>query len=264
MGSKYSTPSSSISTSSSVDFILSESVRGPAGSSTLQPSAAEAPMVADSVGFTTLHSVKPRLPVDENKLCLLKSTGNRKGSTFREAASQRIETSTDLRSVTFKDDLGFTAPLPVKPSNFSDDHRSSMKLVVGPECPLPYNLTRRGKWAKFSGTDEELARTALDHAKFKAAKRRPLLKQISHSMSRRNGFNSQEEFDTVEEQWVWAPNNSYEKLQLQAVNCSICGNYISVSNPEFPLPDRILCNCNDGLEEFVEYEYEEEKNEEIV
>jgi len=30
---------------------------------------------------------------------------------FREAASQRIETSTDRRSVTSKDDLGFTAPL---------------------------------------------------------------------------------------------------------------------------------------------------------
>jgi len=52
---------------------------------------------------------------------------------FREAASQRIETSTDRRSVTSKDDLGFTAPLvsglcpqlapegcgvPVKPSKY--------------------------------------------------------------------------------------------------------------------------------------------------
>ena len=124
---------------------------------------------------------------------------------------------------------------------------------------------RQGKWARFSGTDEELARTALEHAKFQAAKRRPLLKQISHSMSRRNGFNSQEEFDTVDEQWVWSPNNSQDNLQFQAVNCSICGNYISVSNPDFPLSDRIRCNCDhnynytendslDGLEEFKEYE----------
>jgi hypothetical protein len=35
---------------------------------------------------------------------------SRKGSMFREAASQRIETSTDLRSVTSKDDLGFAPP----------------------------------------------------------------------------------------------------------------------------------------------------------
>ena len=36
---------------------------------------------------------------------------SRKGSTFREAALQPIETSTELRSVTSIEDLGFSMPL---------------------------------------------------------------------------------------------------------------------------------------------------------
>jgi hypothetical protein len=122
-------------------------------------------------------------------------------------------------------------------------------------------IKRQGKWVRFSGSDEELAKIALEHAKYIAAKRRPLLKQISCSMSRRNGFNSQEIIDTVCEHWVWSPNNSInDKLQLQAVNCSTCGNYICVTDTNFPLIDRIQCKCHnnydDGLEEFKEYEYD--------
>ena len=118
---------------------------------------------------------------------------------------------------------------------------------------------RRGKWVKFSGIDEELAKIALEHAKYQAARRRPLLLQISNSMSRRNGFNCKEDFDTVCEHWSWSLNNSYDdNLQLQAVNCSVCGNYICTGDPNFQLIDCIQCNCNDvALEEFREYEYEE-------
>jgi len=154
--------------------------------------------------------------------------------------------------------------------HLSSEGSSDAFKAENPTGSPPYssiNIARRGKWARFSGTDEELAKIALEHAKFQAAKRRPLLQQISHSMSRRNGFNSQEEFDTVDEQWVWSPNNSQDNLQFQAVNCSICGNYICVSTIEFPLPDCIRCNCDhfdNDLEEFVEYEYEEEKKEENV
>jgi hypothetical protein len=140
----------------------------------------------------------------------------------------------------------------VKPRSSVDvDELRSSKSMDDDEKPIT-QFNRQGKWARFSGTDEDLARTALQFAKFQAAKRRPLLKQISHSMSRRNGFNSQDEFDTADEQWVWSPNNSYDNLQLQAVNCSICGNYISVSNPDFPLPDHIQCNCNDGYDSYTE------------
>lgn len=146
-------------------------------------------------------------------------------------------------------------------ANQSTTSITSLNKVVSRSIETEKPITqfkRQGKWARFSGTDEDLASAALQFAKFQASKRRPLLKQISHSMSRRNGFNSQEDFDTVDEHWVWAPNNSYGNLQLQAVNCSICGNYISVSNPDFPLSDYIQCNCNDDFEEFKEYEYEEE------
>jgi hypothetical protein len=160
------------------------------------------------------------------------------------------------------DNLGFSSRNGARQSGVSGtygEERSSEPY----EGPLPYNLTRRGKWVKFSGTDEELAKIALDHAKYIAAKRRPLLKQISHSMSRRNGFNSQEEFDTVDEHWSWSTNNSFENNpSLQAINCSICGNYIRVSTTNFPLPEHIRCKCyhdDNDFEEFVENEYEETK-----
>ena len=114
---------------------------------------------------------------------------------------------------------------------------------------------RESKWVRFSGSKEELARIALDHAKYQAAKRRPLLNQISQSTSRRNGFSYQEECDSVSEHWCWSPSD--ETLQLQAVNCSMCGNYVCVSRRDFPLNPRIQCRCvpDDGLGEFSEYEY---------
>jgi hypothetical protein len=142
-------------------------------------------------------------------------------------------------------------------SLYSSDNSHTNNLQQ--EKPAVENLPknkRQGKWVKFSGSDEELGKIALDHAKCQAARRRSLLKQISHSMSRRTGFNCQEKFDTVCEHWCWSPNNSYgDKLQLQGVNCSVCGNYICISNPKIPIVDRIKCKCSDGLEEFAEYEY---------
>lgn len=114
---------------------------------------------------------------------------------------------------------------------------------------------RDSKWVRFSGSKEELARIALDHAKYQAAKRRPLLQQISQSISRYNGFGHQEDCDTISEHWCWSPGD--ETLQLQAVNCSMCGNYVCVSRRDFPLNPRIQCRCvpDDGLGEFSEYEY---------
>ena len=92
-------------------------------------------------------------------------------------------------------------------------------------------------------------------------------------MSRRNGFNTLEEYDTVSEHWCWAPNNSYNcQLQLQAINCSVCGNYQSVSNVNIILPNNIRCNCyyyndhlfTDGLEEFKDYEYDDRDYEPLI
>ena len=179
--------------------------------------------------------------------------------SLNDVVSRSIET--ENTSLTLSE--GFAKPPGgAKPRSSLDNPRRGLS-ADDDEKPIT-QFKRQGKWARFSGTDEDLAKSAVLFAKFQAAKRRPLLKQISHSMSRRNGFNSQEECDTICEHWVWAPNNSYGNLQLQAFNCSICGNYISVSNPNFPLPDHIQCNCNDGydnytdndgLEEFKEYEY---------
>ena len=106
---------------------------------------------------------------------------------------------------------------------------------------------RSQKWVKFSGTNEELARIALDHAKYQACKRHRLLTQIKLAMSRRNGFNNQEPFDTVSEHWAWGPNNLLgDTLALQAVNCSKCGDYI-MANQKDDLPNRIKCFCQGNL-----------------
>ena len=92
---------------------------------------------------------------------------------------------------------------------------------------------------------------------------KPFLRQIKMSQSRRNGFNMQEKMDTDCEKWIWKPNNSYnDTLYLQAVNCSICGNYVSVGKPNLKIHKRIRCHCiddswSDGLHEFEEYCYYE-------
>jgi len=107
------------------------------------------------------------------------------------------------------------------------------------------NTIVKSKWVRFA-TTEETAEVALQYGKYLACKRRQLLKQIKLSQSRRNGFNMQEEEDTISEHWMWSPNNSYdEHLQLQAVNCSFCGGYVQVSNARFALCDRIRCCCED-------------------
>ena len=217
----------------------------------------------------------PRSSIDVTKLRLVKSTddGARESGVSGTYGAERSSEPYSLNKVvsrsieTENTSLTLSDENPITPLRIENAHGNVTLPLESPPEGGDLNrqrckqFNRQGKWARFSGTDEDLARTALDHAKFQAAKRRPLLKQISHSMSRRNGFNSQDEFDTADEQWVWSPNNSYDNLQLQAVNCSICGNYISVSNPDFPLPDHIQCNCNDGYDSYTENDDFEEKKE---
>jgi hypothetical protein len=107
------------------------------------------------------------------------------------------------------------------------------------------NTTGRSPYFK-RATLEETAKISIQYGNYLACKRRQLLKQIKLSQSRRNGFNMQEEENTIDEHWMWSPNNSYdEHLQLQAVNCSFCGGYVQVSNNRLPLCDRIRCCCED-------------------
>ena len=124
--------------------------------------------------------------------------------------------------------------------------------------------TVNAKWIKFA-TPEDTARIAVQYGNYLACKRRQLLKQIKLSKSRRNGFNSTEEENTEMEHWSWQPNNSYDdSLQLQAVNCSVCGNYKKVSDTNFVLCDQIVCCCDDAIEwssdtaEVAEEEYKYE------
>ncbi len=94
-------------------------------------------------------------------------------------------------------------------------------------------------------TLEETAKISVQYGNYLACKRRQMLKQIKLSNSRRNGFNSLDVEDTETEHWSWSPNNSYdERLQLQAVNCSVCGNYKQVTDANFILCDRIVCGCD--------------------
>jgi hypothetical protein len=99
------------------------------------------------------------------------------------------------------------------------------------------------KWCKLA-SDVDISEISVEHGKFLAAKRSKLLKQINLSISRRNGFNSIDKMDTICEEWYWGLNNSYDDtLQLHAMNCSICGEYISSCNKNFELDDRIRCKC---------------------
>ena len=116
-------------------------------------------------------------------------------------------------------------------------------------------------------TLEEKAKISIQYGNYLACKRRQLLKQIKLSQSRRNGFNMQEEENTINEHWTWSPNNSYdEHLQLQAVNCSFCGGYFQVSNNCFPLCDRIRCCCEDRYyeEPYEEYKYNDDERTTII
>ena len=107
-------------------------------------------------------------------------------------------------------------------------------------------------------TLEDTAKIAVQYGNYLACKRRQLLKQIKLSNSRRNGFNSLDVENTETEHWSWSPNNSYdEKLQLQAINCSVCGNYKQVTDVNFILCDRIVCGCDDDNEWIIGEEYKE-------
>ena len=122
--------------------------------------------------------------------------------------------------------------------------------------PQVQNSSVRAKWTRCA-TQEDTARISIQYGNFLACKRRQLLKQIKLSNSRRNGFNSLEEENTEIEHWAWSPNNGYDDtLQLQAVNCSNCGNYKKVRNANFELCNHIRCNCeNDYDEGEEEYKY---------
>jgi len=74
---------------------------------------------------------------------------------------------------------------------------------------------------------------------------------VSAEFSRANRFNSDPEYSDGDENWVFGyeyETNGYgEKIQLQARNCSECGNYIHCCH-DFNI-NSIICHCFDQIYE---------------
>lgn len=64
--------------------------------------------------------------------------------------------------------------------------------------------------------------TTLAFARHRAIKMQDVLRMIKISKSRASGFFN-DEVDTEDEHWIFFIEE--EDLQLQALNCSLCGNY---------------------------------------
>lgn len=78
------------------------------------------------------------------------------------------------------------------------------------------------------------------YAKHISYKNRKNLHIINTMMSRKNGFYGFNNENTEVKHWVFGGLNT-EKLNLQSINCRICGNYA------FPIEYQInysLCECN--------------------
>ena len=78
----------------------------------------------------------------------------------------------------------------------------------------------------------------------KKTKKDELHQLFDYCMNRKNGFCGQEDENTEDPHWVFGCTwlCPYEKISLQAINCSICGNYIVSRNESIPFS--IRCNCN--------------------
>lgn len=73
----------------------------------------------------------------------------------------------------------------------------------------------------------------------------PYLLTIQQCYSRKNGFDGFDEPDTVEEHWVFG-GLPIESLNLQAINCSLCGEYKHV----LPFPIKYnYCMCDDNFDD---------------
>jgi hypothetical protein len=78
-------------------------------------------------------------------------------------------------------------------------------------------------------------------------------KQIIHillmndAISRANHFNNQPSYTDNEEDWAFGFSGLHptEDLQLQAINCGRCGNYMTHTNMyAFPYSNHIYCTCH--------------------
>ena len=77
-------------------------------------------------------------------------------------------------------------------------------------------------------------------------KMRNVLQTIDDCYSRKNGFRDEEDVSNSEaEHWFIAPFHS-EEFSMQAINCSMCGNYLMTNTYEvfFALSECSVCTCD--------------------
>ena len=75
----------------------------------------------------------------------------------------------------------------------------------------------------------------------------------SAQMSRANHFGNHPNYTDDEEGWVFGFGSEHptEYIQLQAINCYYCGNYIQHTHYyELNYPKRIYCSCPENQEEY--------------
>lgn len=72
---------------------------------------------------------------------------------------------------------------------------------------------------------------------------RTILSMIDDAWSRKNGFCGLEDDNTEIEQWSFSTDT--DKLQIQAINCRVCGEYCA-SNTMFTylISDALICQCS--------------------
>ena len=70
--------------------------------------------------------------------------------------------------------------------------------------------------------------TTMKYIVYKSQKKKDVNTQIKNAMSRSNGFNNQEEYDTEHEHWIF---EIFDEIKLQALSCQYCGEYIITHTP---------------------------------
>jgi len=88
---------------------------------------------------------------------------------------------------------------------------------------------------------------------------RPSLQLIDQAFSRKNGFDGICENDTTDQHWSF--DTLRETVQLQAVSCHICGEYIASGALYYENNLRQQCNCPHNLVEDIDEDYEEDYEE---
>ena len=114
--------------------------------------------------------------------------------------------------------------------------------------------------------------TSMKYARHLASKREPILKLIKIADSRHNPtlFAEDEDPDTHEHWGFGFSENEKERLALQCVNCSKCGNYQLIGDVRLHCYCKtkkvpIMCLCSSNIyRNYVNYEEDDNNDEDYV